>query len=140
MALAYESEISIGSMCGKMDQVCAYGQGIRKICFDGDEVEVVPLKMGKEMSFVLVDLQGTKDTKKILSDLNAIYPVAKNIKEARLLKSLGEFNKKCVEEAERYLVKGDIKNFASVLKDFQKNFDENIACFSTELRAPLLHR
>lgn len=140
MALAYESEISIGSMCGKMDQVCAYGQGIRKICFDGDEVEVVPLKMGREMSFILVDLQGTKDTKKILSDLNAIYPIAKNIKEARLLKSLGEFNKKCVEEAERYLVKGDIKNFASVLKDFQKNFDENIACFSTELRAPLLHR
>ena len=140
MALAYEAEISTGSMCGKMDQICAFGQGLRKICFDGDKIEVVPLKIKKELFFILVDLNGSKDTKKILSDLNAIYPVAKNEKEDKLINSLGLFNKKCVADAEKYLLDGDIKKFAGILKTYQKNFDENIACFSTELKAPLLHR
>lgn len=140
MALAYEAEISVGSQCGKMDQVCAYGQGIRKISFDGDKVEIMPLKMRKELFFVLVDLQGTKDTKKILSDLNAVYLAESHKEDDKLIKSLGEFNKRCVEEAEQYLVGGYTKDFAHVLKNFQENFDENVACFSTELQAPRLHK
>ena len=140
MSLAYEAEIATGSMCGKMDQVCAYGQGIRKICFDGDKVEIVPIKMKKELFFVLVDLQGTKDTKKILSDLNAVYLTESHKGDGKLRRSLVEFNKRCVEESEQYLVNGDISNFAHVLKIFQDNFDENVACFSTELQAPKLHK
>src|SRR5699024_10363168 len=33
MLLAYRAEVFAGSRCGKMDQVCAYGQGLRKITF-----------------------------------------------------------------------------------------------------------
>lgn len=140
MELAYKAEISTGSKCGKMDQVCAYGQGLRKICFDGDKIEIKSLKTGKELYVVLVDLQGTKNTKKILSDLNAEYLIESQKGDGRLIKFFGEFNKKCVEDAERYLMDGNIKEFAEVLKIFQNNFDENVACFSTKLRAPKLHR
>ena len=97
MELAYKAEISTGSKCGKMDQVCAYGQGLRKICFDGDKIEIKSLKTGKELYVVLVDLQGTKNTKKILSDLNAEYLIESQNRVCRLIKVIGVFNKKCGE-------------------------------------------
>jgi len=139
MTLAYEAEISTGAMCGKMDQICAYGQGLRKICFDGDKIEVSILKTEKELCFVLVDLHGDKDTKKILADLNAIYPFPKNDKENTLISALGCFNKESVINAETNIINGNLIGLGNNLKNFQKRFDESVACFSDELRSPVLH-
>lgn len=140
MALAYDAEISTGAMCGRMDQICAYGQGLRKICFDGDMVEVHTLKTEKEWFFVLVDLHGNKNTKKILADLNAVYLHFANNEGNKLIHALGAFNKECVNSAQTNMVNGDPAGLGKDLQTFQKNFDENIACFSDELRAPLLHK
>lgn len=139
MALAYEAEISTGAKCGKMDQICAYGQGLRKICFDGDKIEVTTLNTERELCFVLVDLHGDKDTKKILADLNSIYPFPKNDEEKKLISALGYFNKESVINTETNIINGNLTGLGYALKNYQNRFDECVACFSCELRAPLLH-
>lgn len=140
MELAYEAEISTGSMCGRMDQVCAYGQGLRKIVFDVDTIDISPLRVDKELQLILVDLQGEKDTKQILSDLNYEFEKEVERNEGRLVTALGWFNSYCIEEASRSLIDGDAWKFGHVLNQFQENFDKNVACFSEELRAPKLHK
>lgn len=140
MNLAYEAELSTGSKCGKMDQVCAYGQGLRRIIFDADKIEVSSLCMNSELQFILVDLQGEKDTKKILSDLNCEFEKELDTCDGKLITALGEFNNYCVNEAVQHLFDGNVLGFASVLNKFQDNFDKNVACFSEELKSPRLHR
>lgn len=140
MSLAYEAERLTGSKCGKMDQICAFGQGIRKICFDGEKVQVSEIKTKRKLHFILVDLHGSKNTKKILRELNAIYPFPKNHTESNLLYTLGGFNKKNIIDAINNIEKGNLKLLGNNLRDFQKKFDENVACFSRELKAPLLHK
>lgn len=139
MELAYEAEISTGSMCGKMDQICAYGQGIRKICFDKDTIKVSPLKNQKELCFVLVDLNGVKDTKKILADLNSVYPFPNSEQEMELVYALGEYNHQSIINAEKLILNGNVLELGYVLNNFQKNFDKKVAVFSDELKAPRLH-
>lgn len=140
MELAYKAEISTGSMCGKMDQVCAYGQGLRKIVFDAETIETFPLIVDKELQLILVDLQGEKDTKKILYDLNCEFKKEAENNRGRLITSLGSFNSSCIEEASEYLRNGDVLKFGQLLNLYQENFDKNIACFSEELQAPELHK
>lgn len=139
MELAYEAELSIGSLCGKMDQVCAYGQGIRKIIFDADNIEIVSLPIDKELRFILVDLKGEKNTKKILSDLNNEFNSEVHSGNQILINALGKFNEMCIEKAIKNLIDGDSLKFARALEKFQENFDKNIACFSEELQSPRLH-
>lgn len=140
MELAYEAEISTGSKCGKLDQVCAYGQGLRKIVFDSDKIEISSLYTKSNLQFLLVNLQGKKDTKKILSDLNSEFVKEMDIKEGRLISSLGVFNSFCVDEATQKLCNSDMFGFGHVMNKFQENFDLNVACYSEELKAPQLHR
>lgn len=139
MRLAYEAEQSTGSKCGKLDQVCAYGPGMRAICFDGDSIFVKTLTLEKELSLILVDFNSTKDTKKILFDLNAAYPYPKNKKEEGLFYALGEYNKESVMKAKEAIVKGELEVLGTVLNEFQQNFDDKVAICSEELAAPLLH-
>lgn len=140
MALAYEAETSTGSMCGKMDQVCAYGQGVRKVVFDADKIEIYPLSVSKELQFILVDLGGEKDTKKILADLNCELKNEINMREHRLITALGMNNKCYVEDASKYLISGDVMKFGQVLNQFQNSFEKNVACFSEKLKSPRLHK
>ncbi|SHK29609.1 mevalonate kinase [Anaerotignum lactatifermentans] len=139
MELAYEAEISTGSKCGKLDQICAYGQGLRKVIFDSDKIEISSLYTNSNLQFILVNLQGKKDTKKILSDLNSEFVKEMNTNEGRLISSLGVFNSSCVNEATQKLVDNDILGFGQIMNKFQENFELNVACYSEELRAPKLH-
>lgn len=140
MELAYEAETSTGSKCGKLDQVCAYGQGLRKIVFDSEKIEISSLHTNSNLQFILVNLQGEKETKKILSDLNCEFVNEMDTNKGRLINSLGEFNRCCVNEATQKLVDDDVFGFGHVMNKFQENFDLNVACYSEELRAPQLHR
>lgn len=140
MTLAYEAETSTGSMCGKMDQVCAYGQGIRKVVFDADKIETFPLSISNELQFILVDLGGEKDTKRILADLNCEFTEEINTGKHKLITAIGESNKYYVEDACRYLISGNTEEFGRVLNNFQNSFDGNVACFSEKLKSPRLHR
>lgn len=139
MLLAYRAEVFAGSRCGKMDQVCAYGQGLRKITFDENGIKVDVIRSKHKLCFILVDLNGKKDTKKILNDLNSIFPFPRNEKEEKLFSALGQRNKELVELLERSITDGDIGSIGKALCSFQKMFDENVACFSGELESPLLH-
>lgn len=140
MMLAYTAERSTGSLCGKMDQVCAYGQGLRLVEFDGSDICVTPLITNNEFIFLLVDLHGTKDTKKILTDLNSIYPFPQNKTEERLLSFLGDKNKEYVDNSVKAIINDDKMNLAKLLTQYQKQFDTDVACFSKELESSLLHQ
>ncbi|CAN0572712.1 unnamed protein product, partial [Ectocarpus sp. 12 AP-2014] len=79
MELAHLGETRTGSKCGRMDQCCALGTNhVAAMFFDGEDVriyEVAPPESG--IFLVVADLNGSKDTIKILASLNQCFPHAK---------------------------------------------------------------
>lgn len=140
MSLAYDAEQSIGSLCGKMDQVCAYGKGLRLVEFDGTSLSVTPLNINSEFIFLLVDLHATKDTKRILADLNSVYPFPRSNDEKKLFSFLGYRNKEYVNNSVKAIMNDDKYKLAEVLTEYQEQFDNDVACFSEELNSVLLHQ
>ena len=140
MELAYEAETSTGSKCGRLDQICAYGTGIRMMTFDGDDITIDNISYKGKWVFLVVDLNGKKDTKKILSDLNSRYPIPNTKKEEKLIDFFGSYNKNAVKESRKCIESGDVKRLGEIMIEYQDEFDENVAPFSSELKAPLLHQ
>ena len=140
MQAAYRGECLTKSRCGRLDQACAYG--IRPICitFDGDEIEVAKLKVGKDLYWVFADLQAKKDTIKILADLNRCYPYADNEIQKHVHEALGQDNLKIIDKAICAIEKGDAYWLGQIMKEAQELFDEKVmpAC-PTELAAPKMH-
>ena len=60
MEYAYQGEILTGSGCGRMDQVCAYGDIPVYLTFDGDNMEVEELCPSQTAYMVIVDLKRAK--------------------------------------------------------------------------------
>lgn len=139
MELAYIAENSIGSKCGKLDQICAYGVGIRQIEFDEDNISIELIDFYGKCAFIIVDLAGNKDTKRILADLNSHFPYPENEDEVKLYEFLGKCNKEYVSDARRALETCDYNELGRVMTSYQEEFDERVAPFSQELKAPLLH-
>ena len=139
MELAYKAEKEIGSKCGKLDQICAYGKGVRKIEFDSGQMKISDVECNGEWHFLIVDLDGQKDTKRILSDLNKCYPFPTNDRMKKLYDTFGGFNKGIVGEAVKRFAVGDSTMVGQLMVDYQRDFDKNVAPFSDELSAPLLH-
>lgn len=140
MNIAYMGEQRTPSRCGRLDQACAYG--INPICmtFDGNDISVRPIKLKKEMYWVVAELNSKKDTVKILADLNKCYPFADGDKEELVHQALGTDNKAYVEKAITYLESGDAEKLGNLMSAYQKNFDQKVApaCWQ-ELKAPVLH-
>ena len=141
MQAAYRGESLTKSRCGRLDQACAYG--VRPVCitFDGDEIEVNKLKVGREFYWVFADLHAKKDTVRILADLNRCYPFVDNEIQARVHEALGEDNLRLIDEAVAAIESGDAPRLGELMVESQRNFDEKVlpACPS-ELTAPELHR
>lgn len=76
MNIAYWGELRTSSRCGRLDQACAFGVKPNLMIFDGDEIEVQALTVKKRLHWVFADLCASKDTIKILRDLNKAYPFA----------------------------------------------------------------
>jgi galactokinase len=74
MEYAFRGEQFARSMCGRMDQVCAYGSQVTCMDFD-DIIHVSPLKVGCTLHLVIVDLCASKDTSLILNSLQQAYMV-----------------------------------------------------------------
>ena len=70
MQIAFYGEQRTPSRCGRLDQACAYGIKPVHMIFDGNEIETRPLKIAKPLYWAIADLKASKDTVKILSDLN----------------------------------------------------------------------
>ena len=141
MELAYYGERQTASQCGRLDQACAYGGQPVAIAFDGNDIEIQPLNVGRDLHLIIVDLAGNKDTQKILADLNQCYPVADNAIKAEVQNYLGNINAEIVKKATLAIERGNSIEIGNLMNLAQSEFDRRMipACQS-ELNAPILHR
>lgn len=136
MELAYRGELLTGSQCGRMDQACAYGVDPVLLTFDGDEMTAVPLHPGGPLHFLIVDLKGGKNTRKILEDLNHSFSSGNR----QIRKALGEDNHRITAEACDAIESGDARAIGKLMTEAQRIFDELVApACPSELRSPGLH-
>ena len=140
MNIAYLGELRTSSRCGRLDQACAFGVKPNLMTFDGDEVEVKALNVKKTLYWVFADLCASKDTIKILSDLNKSYPFASNEAEENLHKALGEWNQVMIEKAVRYMATGEVEALGKLMTEAEEMFDKYVVPMSSALQAPKLHQ
>ena len=137
--LAYLGERRAGSACGRLDQVCAYGQRPVALTFDGDDMTVEPLAVGGALHLLIVDLGRGKDTRRILADLNACYPDAPGPVAAGVRDALGPMNEPTHARARAALAAGDASLLGELMSSAQACFDRLVAPACPELAAPRLH-
>jgi galactokinase len=136
MELAWRGELLTGSTCGRMDQVCAFGGGPVLLTFDGEEMGIEPLHPARDICILMVDLNSSKDTRRILSDLNAAFAAGK----PQLRDALGPSNRRILGEARQALESGNAEALGRLMTEAQMVFDSQVVPSSPmELRAPALH-
>ncbi len=137
MDLAYRGERLTGSQCGRMDQACIFGKTPVLLSFTGpDDVRIEPLFPEGLIEMFFVDLSGSKDTVRILADLQGAYADSADLREA-----LGADNEAFVRRGCGALVRGEAAELGEVMTAAQRNFDEKIVPLSPEqLAGPLLHK
>ncbi|MCR5234428.1 MAG: hypothetical protein K6E53_11050 [Lachnospiraceae bacterium] len=139
MQAAFRGEQRTPSRCGRLDQACAYGVKPVLMEFDGVEVDSKELSVGTTFRWVIANLNASKDTIKILADLNRCYPFAESEEQKRVQEALGIDNKEINEKAIKLLEDGDAKGLGALMDEWQANFDEKVMPACTELIAPVLH-
>jgi len=149
MELAYWGERTTPSLCGRMDQACAYGNQPVLMTFDGDRIEVQPLEIIQDLFFVIVDLGAAKDTQLILAQLNQCYPIAGDASckgkahriQAQVQKYLGKINADLTQQAAVALQQGDAEQIGVLMQQAQTEFDRlMIPACPSQLNAPILHQ
>lgn len=141
MEAAYRGEIMTPSRCGRLDQACAYGEKPVLMRFASENIDVERLAVGKDLHWVFADLNGEKDTKKILSALNACYPFAQDEQSRKVQEALGPDNRKLVERVIEAMKRGDAEAIGTLMNESQQLFDEKIAgACPSEFDSPLLHQ
>ena len=128
MDYAYLGERTTPSQCGRMDQCCAYGPRPVSMEFDSDHVTSKELAISKSLYLVIVDLNKSKDTKTILSDLNKCFAAEKLIKTstdtlaANCRKLFGEINLDITARAMEAIRKGEIEMVGQLMNEAQELF------------------
>ena len=140
MEIAYLGERNTPSMCGRMDQACAFGNKPILMTFDGDRIELEEIKIKQKLFLVIVDLGASKDTQKILSDLNSCYPVPRNRIQQNVHQYLGKINAQFIQQAVAAFRQGDAQLVGTAMNRVQTEFDRYLipAC-PEQLTAPKLH-
>ncbi|MDJ0649673.1 MAG: sugar phosphate nucleotidyltransferase [Xenococcaceae cyanobacterium MO_188.B19] len=140
MEIAYLGERITPSLCGRMDQAGAFGNKPILMTFDGEQVELEELSVKQELYLVIVDLGGSKDTPKILRDLNSCYPFPKNQIQQNVQQYLGILNAQFLEKAVALVKEGDAQSLGTLMSQVQVEFDRHLipAC-PDQLTAPKLH-
>lgn len=140
MTVAFKGEQRTKSRCGRLDQACAFGITPVLMTFDGEDIDAKRLVVKKPLHWVYAQLNGKKDTIKILSDLNKCYPFAETMIERDVHSALGDENRIIISRAVEYIKTGDCESLGKLMTEAQKLFDNKVAPASLEeLRAPLLH-
>jgi galactokinase len=137
--LAYAGERRTGSECGRMDQICAYGQRPTFLRFAGSELEVEVLRPGRALHLLIVDLRSGKDTVRILRDLNACFPAVPGALAEGVREALGPSNEKLLRRAREAVRAGEAAQLGGLMTEAQEVFDALVAPACEELRAPRLH-
>jgi galactokinase len=141
MELAYQGETTTPSRCGRLDQGCAYGAQPVAMGFDGHNISVEPLAVGAPLHLVVVDLRASKDTRRILADLNACYPEVDSAVAEGVQQALGPENLRITAAACGAIEDGDAPRLGALMVEAQALFDRLVApACPAELTAPALHR
>jgi UTP-glucose-1-phosphate uridylyltransferase/mevalonate kinase len=141
MEAAYGGEQLTPSRCGRLDQAVAFGRGIVDMKFDGDRLDVAPIKIGAPLYFVFADLNASKDTIAILRDLNNAYPYPRNDEHKALHTLLGVTNKRIIDDAITAFANGDSQRVGLLMTEAQELFDKYAAVLSPiALESPVLHK
>ena len=139
MQAAFRGEQRTPSRCGRLDQACAYGVKPVLMEFDGIEVDSRELRAGGTFHWVVANLMASKDTIRILADLNKAYPFAKNNMERQVQQALGEDNRRIIEKGIDLLEKGDAPGLGALMTEAQMLFDQKVMPACEELKSPVLH-
>lgn len=139
MQAAFRGEHRTPSRCGRLDQACAYGVKPVRMFFDGEEIDSEELKVGSVFHWVIANLMASKDTIKILADLNKCYPFAQNEKEKLVQEALGKDNQEICKQAIQALSDGDAERLGALMTRWQENFDRKVMPACDELIGPVLH-
>lgn len=140
MNIAYWGELRTSSRCGRLDQACAFGVRPVKMTFDAEEVDVENFNIKKTLYWVFSDLNASKNTVRILADLNKAYPFASNEMEENEHKALGELNQDIIDRAVLYMRDGKVEELGRLMTEAQDNFDKYIAPMCpSQLKSPKLH-
>lgn len=140
MNIAYWGELRTSSRCGRLDQACAFGVRPVKMTFDAEDVDVENFNIKKPLYWVFANLNASKDTIRILADLNKGFPFAETEQEKLEQWALGEKNKEIIERAISYMRNGEVESIGKLMTEAQEIFDQFIApmCLS-QLKSPKLH-
>ena len=139
MRAAFRGEHRTPSRCGRLDQACAFGKRPVLMEFDGEDIFPRELQIGGTFYLVVANLMSSKNTIKILGDLNRSFPFASNDIDRRLHEALGTDNRRIVLKAVRSIESGDAIGLGRLMIEAEKNFDEKIMPACDELKAPILH-
>lgn len=140
MNMAYWGEQRTPSRCGRLDQACAFGVNPVAMTFDGNELDVDRITVKKPLYYVFADLMSSKNTVKILADLNRAYPFPHDDKERTLHEALGVDNQIITGRAISYISKGEVEKLGELMSEAQALFDKKIMPMCPEeLEAPVLH-
>ncbi|MBD3183351.1 GHMP kinase, partial [Candidatus Poribacteria bacterium] len=140
MEYAYIGEILTSSECGRLDQICAYGEIPVFITFDADNMDIDELTPERPVYMVIADLQKGKNTKQILSDLNYHFMKGSGKIKENLRYALGEANRVILLKAKDILEEGNSEELGKMMNEAQELFDKYVAPASPEeLKAPKLH-
>lgn len=140
MNIAYWGELRTPSRCGRLDQACAFGVNPVSMIFDGNELDVEQISVKKPLHYVVADLMASKDTVKILHDLNEAYPFPENEIQQHVFEALGPDNKEITDRARKYINDGEVEKLGKLMIEAQDLFDKKVApqC-PEELTSPVLH-
>ena len=139
MQAAFRGEQRTPSRCGRLDQACAYGIKPVLMEFDGVEIDSRELRTGGTFYWVIANLMASKNTIKILADLNKAFPFADNETDKRVQEALGVDNQKIISEAIKLLEVGDAEELGHLMVKAQALFDEKVMPACDCLIAPVLH-
>ena len=139
MQAAFKGEQRTPSRCGRLDQACAYGVKPVLMEFDGMEIDSRELHAGGTFHWVIANLMSSKDTIKILADLNKAFPFADNEIERNVQEALGADNRQIIRAAIERLEAGDVEGLGRLMIEAQELFDEKVMPACDELIAPVLH-
>ena len=137
---AYQGEIMTSSRCGRMDQGCAYGQVPVQMIFDGELMTSYPIVPGGDFYLLIGDLKRSKDTVKILADLNRAFPFPQNGGDHRAQEYLGGISSEITDKAIQAIEAGNAEKLGTLMSQAQELFDDHLMSLSDELRSPQLHR
>lgn len=140
MNIAYWGELRTSSRCGRLDQACAFGVRPVKMTFDAEDVNVENFNIKKPLYWVFANLNASKDTIRILADLNKAYPFPETAAERLEQKALGEMNQTLVCKVIECMSEGKIEELGKLMTEAQEIFDKFVApnCPS-QLKSPKLH-